>query len=372
MSIGPFFQQEPWVLQSASADQPIAAAASADPGAPSRRQARARQLLEQGLALQQGGDAGGAQALWRQALRHAPGDLLLMRAINQLCPPLNAQPLPRRRSRPRRHQRPALLLPGRLRCLDHSRALLERLCQHADLFICTEAADRQAALSLRCRRHRGLLVVNDHPALAAAEAALPVPAMKQWHKLALCLQQVRQHEERIGRRYTHLIKLRSDYLHVSPEWFFEDLLDPGLDGLATASDKVFAGPRDLMLLFESFPTLIAGFFDQREDQWWPINSSQILRSDDSSKWYGLNWPERLVGRPASVAALRAVIQAGGSTLAQQLSAFQPQANEPYHRLFQGHPRFASEVCFARYLNLCGIPARENRALRGFLRQDRGA
>jgi hypothetical protein len=297
--------------------------------------------------------------------------LLVRRAINQLCPSLNRHPLPSRLSRPPRGTRFALLLPGQLRCLEHSRGFLERLCRQADLFVCTEGRYREAAASLRCRCRREVRIIDDNPEASAEDAALPVASMKQWHKLAICLAMVREQERRQGRRYTHLVKLRSDYLHVSPERFFQDIVQNKHDGLSCASDKVFAGNRDVMMLFAGFQRAIAGFFDGHEHTYWPINVQAILTSDDSAKWYGMNWPERLVGRPAKVQELRQVLEGGGRELALALAGFQADPDEPFLRLFKGHPRFASEVCFARFLNLCGISAHGNRSMQGFLRNDRG-
>jgi hypothetical protein len=369
VSLSHFFRQEPWVLESASADHPVSPAA---PEIPTTRpeEAEARRLIAEGVHLLEAGRPSEAEALWRRALTIAPGDLLVRRAMNQLCPSLNRHPLPRRRSRPPWGTRFALLLPGQLRCLDHSRRFLERLCRRADLFVCTEGRYREAAASLRCRCHGEVRILEDDPVTAAEDAALPVASMKQWHKLGVCLQMVRRREERTGRRYTHIVKLRSDYLHVSPERFFEDLLLAPGDGLATASDKVFGGPRDLMFLFEGFYRAIPGHFDGGEDRYWPINAMTILRSDDSCKWYGMNWPVALVGEPVSVPDLRGRLEAGGAPLARALAAFRPRPDERYVRLSQGHARFASEVCFARFLLFCGIAWRQNQALRGFLRGDR--
>lgn len=369
VNISPFFRQESWVLESASADHPVSpTTAEVPPTGP--KNAEARRLLAEGARLQRAGRPGEAEAFWRRSLVLAPADLLVRRAINQLCPTLNSHPLPSRRSWPPRGTRFALLLPGQLRCLEHSRGFLEQLCRQADLFVCTEGRYREAATSLRCRRHREVRIIEDDPETAAEDAALPVASMKQWHKLAVCLAMVREQERHQGHRYTHLVKLRSDYLHVNPEWFFQDLVQHKHDGLACASDKVFAGNRDVMMLFLGFQKAIAGFFDGHEHTYWPINVETILSSDDSSKWYGMNWPERLVGKPERVQELRQVLQWGGSELASALAGFRSQPDEPFLSLFQGHPRFASEVCFARFLNLCGIAAHGNRALQGFLRNDR--
>jgi hypothetical protein len=369
VNLSPFFRQEPWVLESASADHPVSPT-TPEVAPTSPENAEARRLLEEGARLEQAGRPEEAQACWRRALAHAPADLLVRRAMNQLCPSLNRHPLPSRRSRPPRGARFALLLPGQLRCLEYSRGFLEELCSRADLFVCTEERYRMAAASIRCRGHREVRIIEDNMEDRVEDAALPVASMKQWHKLAVCLTMVREQEQRQARRYTHLVKLRTDYLHVNPEWFFQDLLQHRHDGLACASDKVFAGSRDLMMLFKGFPTAIAGFFDGHEHTYWPINVETILTSDDSSKWYGMNWPERLVGQPARVQDLRQVLQQGGRELAAALAGFRAQPDEPFLRLFQGHPRFASEVCFARFLNLCGVAAHGNRAMQGFLRSDR--
>jgi hypothetical protein len=74
-----------------------------------------------------------------------------------------------------------------------------------------------------------------------------------------------------------------------------------------------------MMLFRGFQKAIAGFFDGHEHTYWPINVETILSSDDSSKWYGMNWPERLVGKPERVQELRQVLQWGGSELASALA-----------------------------------------------------
>jgi hypothetical protein len=371
VSFSPFFQQEPWVLQSASADHPVVSGTPETPPACARA-ARGRRILEEGWHQQIGGNPEKAEALWRRALELDSGDLLLRRALNRLCPSLNHHPLPRRGSRPPWGAHVALLVPGELRCLEHSRAFLERLSRRADLFVCTDAAHREAAGTIRCRHHGEVVIIEDEPALAAEDRALPVGSMRQWQKLAQCLAMVRHHETRTGRNYTHLVKLRSDFLHVNPESFFEDLVHDPLDGLATASDKVFGGRRDLMLLFEGFHAAIPGHFHGREEDYWPINVEAILRSDDSCKWYGLNWPVRLVGEPVSVEELRKRLREGGGALAAALARFRPGPQERYHRFFRGDARFASEVCFARFLNFCGIPTHQNRSLRGFLRNDRAS
>lgn len=281
---------------------------------------------------------------------------------------LQSQPKPRPRWR---HPATALILTGELRCLNRSQALLQRLAQQADLFVVTTEAFASAAHQLTSARK--VTVLEDNPSELAIDQSLPVGSMKQWHKLALGLQQVQGAEARRGRRYSHVVKLRSDYFYVHPERMLQEIgaaLQPPGAGLVGASDKVFAGSRDHMMLLQGFFHALEAWFDGHESDYWPINLQQVLASDEALKWYGMNWPVDLIGEPESTESWRERLIAGGPDLAQALARFQANGATRYHRLFQGHPRFASEVCFARFLNLMGLPFRDCRSLRGFLYSDR--
>jgi len=266
-------------------------------------------------------------------------------------------------------QRLAVLLPGELRCLERSRAWLEALRQHADLFICTTGTYAKAAASLH---PMGLAVVEQDSELLRAESNLAVGSMRQWHKLAVCMRLMRQREARSGRLYRQVLKLRSDYFVLQPNSLLQELKELAHDpeaGLVGASDKVFAGSRDRMLLLEGFWECISGHYLDLRPQHWPVNVAPILAGDDSAKWYGLGFPQGLIGRPATVADLRRTLINGGAELARALaSSWQP--GETIHSLFPGHPRFPSEVAFARFLNFNAIPMRETSGLRGFLYSDR--
>ena len=270
-----------------------------------------------------------------------------------------------------RKQNCALLLTGELRCLSRSQGLLQRLSKAADLFIVTTAAHTEKAK--RLTRSDQILIVDHLPTEANKDENLPVASMKQWHKLQLALRLVQSAEKRRGRRYSHLLKLRSDYFYVHPQHLIKDVIHQTQHpevGLVGASDKVFGGPRDWMMLFEGFFQSLEGWFDDREQHYWPINLAQVLASDEAIKWYGMNWPVELIGQPETTEAWRQVLLEGGYGLATALAQFKPGPNTKYHRLFEGHPRFASEVSFARFLNFTGIPFRDCRSLRGFLYSDR--
>ena len=344
-------RQEPWVLQSASADQPDPPA-----GVATTAEAHAAAALIQ------------HDPNWPAALPAHPANLVLARAINQQAPQQLTQAVPHWLPRPGR-KRFAVLLPGELRSLERSRAWLTDLRQHADLFICTTAAYAEAAASLR---PAGMAVVEQHSALVAAEADLPESSMRQWHKLAVCLELMRQHEARRGRLYWQVLKLRSDYFVLQPQTLLRELKALANNpeaGLIGASDKVFAGSRDRMLLFEGFWQSLAGQFLDLAQKRWPINLIPILAGDDSAKWFGFGFPQRLVGQPTTVVELRRRLNQGGPKLGRALAApWQP--NEPLHTLCPDQPRFSSEVAFARFLNSNGISMRETPALRGFLYSDR--
>lgn len=267
--------------------------------------------------------------------------------------------------------RTAVLLIGELRCLQRSGTLLADLGRCCDLFVVTTADFRQQALKLT--EYDRTLIIDDVPEAAKRDQAFPVNAMKQWHKLSLALQLMRRHEARRGTLYRHVLKLRSDYYFAHPQSLLRGIRRCSQEpqtGLVGASDKVFGGRRDTMVLLEGLMAAIPGWFDRRERGYWPINLDQVLASDDAFKWYGMNWPVELIGRPQSTHAWRQLLSAGGPPLATALSQPITHSDTPLHSLLTGHERFASEICFARYLNFCGVPFRDCRGLRGFLYNDR--
>ena len=358
-----FLRQPQWVLQSASMDRPGPEQLHLTPDP---QALRSWPRIEPGWAAIQRGEQALGLELWRDALRRQPNDLFLQRAINLHAPALLKQGRLSRRGAPW-GSRIAILLPGELRCLRATLPLFQELARHANLFVCTSKAYAGAAQELPA----ACTLVDPEP-------ELPMGAMQQWHKLALCLGMVRELERQEGRRYTHILKLRTDFQHVQPRHLLAELV--AADGLICASDKVFGGRRELMLLFEGFYAAIPGWFDNQEQRYWPINMAPILKSDDSCKWYGMAFPQALVGQPSSVDELRAVLAAGGEDLAEALQRWRPPEGadlgqlymHQLHRLFQGHPRFASEVCFARFLNFNGVTTHCSPGLLGFLRSDRRA
>ena len=359
MSYPALLRQPKWVLQSASTDRPGPEQLTAQPDADALQ---AWALIKPGWEAFHSGETLQAEQRLGEAMAQQPNNLLLLRAVNQCAPQLLRQDHISRRGAPW-GSRIAVVLPGELRCLSRSRAFFKALRRHADLFVCTSVAFATAAEGLPATE---LQVVDREP-------NLPTGAMQQWHKLALALAMVRARENHRGRRYTHILKLRTDFHHAEPRHLLAELV--AADGLIAASDKVFGGPRDLMLLFEAFPAAITAWFDQRQHHYWPINPDPILRSDDSIKWYGMAFPKQLVGQPATVDALRQVLIQGGSALAEALLRWQPPTDDPAlthscMRFVQGHPRFASEVCFARFLNFNGIAVNSTPGVSGFLRSNR--
>lgn len=349
--------QPSWVLDSASADQGNALTMEKTPSASALL---SWNVIQPGWLAWYQDDHLAAKALWSQALQTSPDDLLLHRVINAHAPELLHQPIPDLRQ-PDGPATIALVLPGELRCFSRSQQWLQALTCHADLFVCTSAAYADAARQLDAE----VLIITPEP-------DFPVGTMHQWHKLALALRMVRAREVRTGKRYTHILKLRSDFHHLQPSQLLPQLVSG--DGLLCASDKVFGGHRDLMMLFEGFFSAITGHFDGQEFSYWPIHSAQILCSDDSAKWYGMLFPQELIGQPNTVGAFRQTLARGGEALSRALLEWRPPAGgdprQLYWRLFQGHPRFASEICFARFLNFNAIPVHGCTGLSGFLRSDR--
>lgn len=297
--------------------------------------------------------------------------LLNNRGINAKDPAALVQPLYEHAGHYKSQSRFALVLAGELRCITRSEALFKRLSSQADLFIVTSAPYRQRALALVPDEH--CLIVDDQLAESSIDAGLPMNSMKQWHKLSLALRLIRHREQKLQKRYRYIVKLRSDYYYVHPETMLQEIDNACRSpetGLVGASDKVFGGPRELMMQFEGFFRAIPRWFDQREQTYWPINLQQVLASDDAVKWYGMNWPLDLVGTPQHPRPWRQALLAGEQHLTQALAHYKSSQSAHYHRLLKGNPRFASEISFSRFLNFCGIPFHDCVALRGFLYSDR--
>ena len=204
------------------------------------------------------------------------------------------------------------------------------------------------------------------------EKNLSFNPIKQWQKLAIGLKMIEEQENRIRKKYTHILKIRTDYFFAHPKNILKDLrvLSNSTRGLVGASDKSIWGQKRSDDVNERLFNGILGWQMQVEDVYWPINIDQILESDESIKWYGFNWPVELIGTPKTVDELRSLLIKNYCTLKQRLQLFKADKFTSYHKLFKGNTDFASEVAFARHLNFVGIPFNECYGLRGFLYQDR--
>ena len=95
-----------------------------------------------------------------------------------------------------------------------------------------------------------------------------------------------------------------------------------------------------------------------------INYDQILQSDDCIKWYGIKLPIDKAQMNASVEEMR-----------EHIRTYKKPENKDdqdiyFWQRFTGNSYYASEVAFARYLNILGIPMKFSPSLEGFLYSDR--
>lgn len=321
-------------------------------------------LLEWGRLQQQRGNHAAAQEAWKRCLPTAASDLHLCRELIKACPALLSQSATMQPPQQPAAWRVAVILPGELRCLEHSRALLEKLGEDADVFICTTETFKEQAESLRIGKLKRSLIINEGDRWHQLEEGLPQPSMRQWFKLTLCLQLLRHSEQQQGVSYSHIIKLRSDYHHLNPESLWQDLLNTK-SSLIAASDKVFGGPRETMLRLDTF--LMAGCENYLDSSLYrPISVEPILGSDDAIKWYGFRFPRQLVGSPSTTQQLRTTLCHGGASLAEALERHETSSEDTYVQLVQGHPEFASEIAFAHFLNRQGIHVHSAPSLLGLL------
>lgn len=324
-------------------------------------------LVERGHLAAASGDREDARRHFVQALRHARDDLRLLREIDEACPglatsshdlgPVRLDPL---------DGRCAVLIPGHLRRLDATAGLLLELARHCDLFICTNEEHRGDAAQLAASTGAEVRIVEDHATDRAAEEASEIPSMKQWLKLRICLDMVRDRERRDQVRYAQLLKLRTDHVHLNVEGLLDFESPTRCTSLVASSDKVFAGPRETMMPLGRLFDLMRTLFIDREGSYWPIDVEQVLRSSDTFKWYGMKIPERIVGPCLTARVLRARL----ATNRHAFATYVPRRRDRFVSIFTGHRRMASETCFARHLNLLGTTVADHSALRGILLSDR--
>ena len=164
------------------------------------------------------------------------------------------------------------------------------LSKFADIFIFTNNGFADKALSFSER-----LYLENEPELEVA-------SMHQWHKLYMCLGQVKRQEIINECQYEYILKLRTDFYLVKPQNILQDLMN-AKGKIICSSDKIFGGSRDIMMLFEGFYLSLLNTYYGKNISC-EFNLQQILRSDDSFKWYGFKFPTDIFGIPNSVEALR--------------------------------------------------------------------
>ena len=87
------------------------------------------------------------------------------------------------------------------------------MSRNADVFICTDSEYAKEVEQLNARRYEiidgiGMYANKRYPA-----------AINQWIKLERCLDLVAAEEERRGRPYKAILKLRTDYYYNNPSIF---------------------------------------------------------------------------------------------------------------------------------------------------------
>ncbi len=349
-------RQENWILQSASASRSNPTQNSSKAEVDTTR----KKILQEIIESNRTNDALFIKKKYKKFLRDYSQDLIFQRVINEAAPNLLQLNLPSQRWSIKGSSI-AIILCGELRCLAFTKHFFKSLSKHADLFICTNKRYEEEACQLAPRNWQRKILVN--------EPKLPVGSMHQWHKLSICIDLMRQHEKRRGYAYSHFIKLRTDYLHVNPSRLVDEIKNNHAS-LLCASDKVFSGPRILGDVISGFYQSIPTIFDHQSEKYWPINVQQILASDDCIKWYGMRFPPAIVGRPQTVDELRSLLSQGGNHISEKLRSHFTQPLEGWHTHCQGHKRFPSELCFARYLNFCNVVCKSNPAFLGFLISNR--
>jgi hypothetical protein len=306
-------------------------------------------------------EAGKNLSLTRQINEMAPS--VLMHDDLLLTPPMNST-------------RIAVVIPGDLRCIARNMALFQELLKYCDLFICTSERSRMTTKELKDLPDLKIRIVPD-------AVHLPFGAMQQWMRLKESLDMVEQAESQKKISYTHIVKLRTDYFYANPT---ELLTSVGkiVSGIEACSDKVFAGDRKTMMGMRAFYDSIMDYVVDKNYKF-PVNIHQIIRSDDCFKWFGMLLPIKILNDVTQPDQFRTYLSNSDKTaisnMATEVSRFnQSPKSEKGKRLMQtlydtvaaGEKVFASEICFAAFLNKMNITVRWNPSLSGILWSDRAS
>jgi len=309
-----------------------------------------------------------------RSLKSSPSDLSIIRQLNLLIPQIleyNDIIIPS----PKNETAVAVIIPGMLRCYKRSLPIIKALLSHCDVFFCTSPEYAADAESLQKHLPVRFRIIEDNP-------DLPAITMQQWMRMSECLQMVRERESETGRQYTHIIKARTDFYFIHPEKILDEIT--GITGgLLMCSDKVFGGKRRDMLRIQEFYHKIMDYYVD-SSHWFEINLKQIKRSDDCYKWFGLLLPDRLTGDVRHPEELRAMIMKNGVDFYQDMfdeSVKQSADNTSlkgrrlmrtlYDESPPGKKVFASEICFAAFLNQQNMDAHWSLNFSGVLWNDRG-
>jgi hypothetical protein len=300
------------------------------------------------------------------ALRLGSKDLSLVREVNAVFPSVLQYDRIEMKP-PTEDAAIAVVLPGELRCWSRSEELIHGLAAHGDVFVCTSPryADLAATAGLPMR----VSVVDDDP-------QLPHPAMQQWMRLNVCLDMVLASEMEIGKPYTHIIKLRTDYFHIDPS----DLLSSIgrlRSCLSACSDKVFGGDRDSMMKFRDFYREIMDYWVDADHRF-PVNHAQILESEDSFKWFGMLFSDSELNGASTPGEFRSVLASGQARNIPATGNASAGAQVHCKRLMptlfdlvpKGERVFASEIMFAAFLNQMNLRVLWEPCLSGVLWSDR--
>ncbi len=319
------------------------------------------------------GDHAAGLRLSKVAFFEADKDLSLMRQINTMAPSVlkhNSLIL----TPPMDSIRLAVVIPGDLRCIDRNMALFQELLKYCDLFICSSERSRMATRELKDLPGLKISIVPD-------AVHLPFGAMQQWMRLKESLDMVEQAERQKKISYTHIVKLRTDYFYANPAELLKSV-GKIVSGIEACSDKVFAGDRKTMMSMRAFYDNIMDFVVDK-DYKFPVNIHQIIRSDDCFKWFGMLLPEKVLNGATMTDQFRTNLskfdQTAISNMATEVSLFNqsPKAEKGkrlmqtlYDNVAAGEKVFASEICFAAFLNKMNITVRWNPSLSGILWSDR--
>lgn len=255
----------------------------------------------------------------------------------------------------------AIVITGKLRCIEQSMPQIARIAAGSDLIVVTTKDQTEQATWLKRQISNTSIAYSDEAGLyAVLESSMDHiergDVIRQWIKLSLARDILLRNEHMHGRRYGCIYKIRSDFSFTASDQLDWQLHCEHEHTLFMRSDMAFGGHRSAFWIAASFlENVFSNYYDPRAAMV-PKRFDLLARSDaNAGSFMRLAYP-KLIGRPSSASDLLERVRSHQASLTQW--HFTPDDTfTPVDRpALAFTKKFASEPFFLHYINASGLVA----------------